>query len=50
MHLEYIRLMRMPTTTELKTAVDTVNAQVVALEKQLVEATDQEAREVKVGS
>ena len=40
----------MPTVTELKMAVDVANAQVVALEKQLVEAADRGAREAKVGS
>ena len=40
----------MPTTTELKMAIDAANAQVAALEKQLMEAADREAKEAKVGS
>ena len=40
----------MPTAAELKMAVDAANAQVVVLERQLVEAANQEAKEVKVGS
>ena len=40
----------MPTAAEPKMAMDPVKVQVVALEKQLMEAADQEAREVKVGN
>ena len=40
----------MLTTTELQVAVNTASVQVTALEKQLGEATDREAKEVKVGS
>ena len=42
----------MPTVAELKTALDTVMAQVTALGRQLEEAADQEARDAadaKVG-
>ena len=34
----------MPTTTELKMAVDTANVWVAALEKQLMEAADREVK------
>ena len=40
----------MLTTTELQAAVNAVSMQVTVLEKQLGEAMDQEAKEVKVGS
>ena len=40
----------MPTTAELKMAVDVANVQVVVLEKQLTEAADWKVREAKVGS
>ena len=37
----------MPTAAELKVALDAVSAQVTALGRQLEEAADQEAKEVK---